>query len=197
MSRRSGFTLIEVVVSIVLTAVVALLVYGTVQAARDTQARLGDERRSLQSALAMRLVLENALANAQTAFLAADTMFVLDSRRDARGIPRDRLTFVAAGGLPPLSPGADWVVTLAPSSKGLSLVGGPIGVRTPHRLLATLPGVTGLAIRVRGRGGPSGWSPRWEFQGMLPSAVEVTYWSDAGPIGLPLTVSLALGRSPP
>ena len=40
MNRRSGFTLIEVLVSIVLTAVVSLLVYGAAQAARVTQARL-------------------------------------------------------------------------------------------------------------------------------------------------------------
>lgn len=194
MKRRAGFTLIEVMVSLVLAAVVALLVYGAVRAARDTQARLADERRSLQAALAMRLLLENALANAQTTFLAADTMFLLESRVGGRGEPRDRLTFVTSGDLPPLSPGADWIVTLEPTPLGLRLAGGPMGIRTPNRLLALLPGVTGLAIRVRDPGGPKDWSRQWNFQAVLPSAVELTYWSDSGPVGLPLTVSLALGQ---
>lgn len=193
-NRRSGFTLIEVLVSIVLTAVVALLVYGAAQAARDTQARIGDERQTLQKALAMRLLLEGALAGAQTALLAPDTIFLLESRVSARGIPQDRLTFVASGNLPPLSPGADWIVTLEPSREGLRLTGRPIGIRTPGRLLALLPGVTGLAVRVRDSGGEVNWSQEWNFQAVLPEAVELTYWTDSAPVGLPLTVSLALGK---
>jgi len=193
-SRKSGFTLIEVVVSIVLAAVVSLLVYGAALAARDTQARIAEERRSLQSALAMRLLLGGAIAGAQTTFLAADTIFMLESRRDARGIPQDRLTFVASGGFPPLSPGADWIATLEPTAQGLQLIGRPIGLRAPSRLLALLPGVTGLAIRVRVPKEHPDWSSEWNFPAALPAAVELTYWSDSGPVGLPLTASVALGQ---
>lgn len=192
--RRAGFTLIEVLVSIVLTAVVSLLVYGVVQAGRDTQARIADEHHSLLNALTMRLLLEGALAGAQTTFLAPDTMFVLENRVSARGIPQDRLTFVASGDLPPLSPGADWVVTLEPTGEGLRLTGGPLGIRTPSRLLALLPGVTGLAVRVKDPGGDTDWSQEWNFQAVLPAAVELTYWTDSGRVALPLTVSLALGK---
>lgn len=194
MSRRSGFTLIEVLVSMVLTAVVALLVYGAAQAARDTQARIADERETLQKALAMRLLLESSLAGAQTVLLAPDTMFVLESRVSARGIPEDRLTFVASGDLPPLNPGADWIVTLGPSREGLRLSGGPMGIRTPNRLLALLPGITGLAVRVMDPGGGPDWMEEWNFLAVLPHAVELTYWTDSGPVGLPLTVSLPLGE---
>ena len=193
MSRRSGFTLIEVLVSIVLTAVVSLLVYGAVQAARDTQARIADERHSLLSALAMRLLLEGALTGAQTTFLAADTMFVLENRVSPRGIPVDRLTFVASGDVPPLSPGADWIVTLEPTREGLRLMGQPIGIRGPSRLLALLPGVTGMEIRVRHTDVGPGWSDEWSSHAVLPEAVELTYWTDSGAIGVPLTASLAMG----
>ncbi len=193
MNRRLGFTLIEVLVTLVLTAVVSLLVYGAAQAARETQARIAAERESLQKALAMRLLLEGSLAGAQTALLAPDTMFVLESRVNARGIPQDHLTFVASGDLPPLSPGADWIVTVGPSREGLRLTGGPMGIRAPSRLLALLPGVTGLAVRVRDPGGEPDWVEEWNFLAVLPAAVELTYWTDAGPVGLPLTVSLPLG----
>jgi len=194
-SRRAGFTLIEVLVSLVLMAVVSLLVYGAAQAARETQARIMDQRRSLQSALAMRLLLEGALAGAQTVLLAPDTVFLLQSRVSGRGIPQDRLTFVASGDLPPLSPGADWIVTLEPTPRGLGLMGGPTGVRTPSRRLALLPGVTGLDVRVRNPEAGPDWLPEWKFPELLPQAVELTYWTDSGAVGVPLTVSLALGTA--
>ena len=194
MRRRAGFTLIEVLVSLVLMAVVSLLVYGAAYAARDTQARIVDERRSLQSALAMRLLLESALAGAQTALLALDTIFLLESRVNGRGIPQDRLTFVASGNLPPLNPGADWTVTLEPTPEGLQLMGGPMGVRTPSRRLALLPGVTGLNVRVRNPEGGLGWVPEWSFPELLPKAVELTYWTGSGSVGVPLTAFVALGQ---
>jgi prepilin-type N-terminal cleavage/methylation domain-containing protein len=193
-SRRSGFTLIEVLVSIILTAVVSLLVYGAVQAARNTQARIADERKSLQSALAMRLLLETALAGAQTTFFAADTMFVVEDRASPRGVPQDRLTFVASGDFPPLSPGADWIVTLEPAPQGLGLEGRPIGIRTPTRLLALLPGITGLGVKLRHPDVGPNWTDEWSFPAVLPEAVELTYWTDSGRVGMPLTISPALGR---
>jgi prepilin-type N-terminal cleavage/methylation domain-containing protein len=193
-SRRSGFTLIEVMVSIVLTAVVSLLVYGVVQAARDTQERIAEERHTLLSALAMRLVLQGALVGAQTTLLAVDTMLILENRVSARGTPRDRLSFVTSGDVPPLTPDADWMVTLEPTPRGLTLTGGPRGIRAPTRILARLPGVTGLAVRVRHPDIGEGWSQDWSQPGVLPEAVELTYWTDSGPVGVPLTVSLPLGQ---
>jgi prepilin-type N-terminal cleavage/methylation domain-containing protein len=193
-TRRSGFTLIEILVSIVLTAVVSLLVYGAVQAARDTEARAREEHHSLQSAFAMRLLLEGALAGAQTNFLARDTIFALDKRISPKGLPHDRLTFVTSGDIPPLSPGADWIVRLEATGQGLGLSGAPIGIRTPSRLLAFLPGVAGLRVRVRHPSLGPGWSDDWLPRAVLPEAVELTYWTDSGPIGVPLRVSLAMGR---
>jgi prepilin-type N-terminal cleavage/methylation domain-containing protein len=194
LGRRAGFTLLEILVSIVLASVVALLVYGVVQAARDTQARVTRDRESWQRALAMRLRLGDALAGAQPATQPGEAVFQLESLQDARGVPRDRVTFVAQGNLPPLSPGADWVVTLEPTPMGLRLAGRPVGVRAPARLLGLLPGGSGLAVRVRDPEGRIGWSPEWPRPTVLPSAVELTYWSGTDRIGRPLVVSLALGQ---
>jgi prepilin-type N-terminal cleavage/methylation domain-containing protein len=196
MRRGSGFTLIEVLVSIVLTGVVSLLVYGVAQGARDTVARIADDRHALQSAVAMRFLLQGALAAAQTSFGRADTVFVLENRVSARNLPQDRLTFVASGDFPPLSPGADWIVTLEPTPAGLRFVGAPRGYRTPSRVLALLPGVTGLAIRVLVGQKEPAWSQEWSFPTALPRAVELTYWTVSGPVGVPLKVSLALGQVP-
>jgi prepilin-type N-terminal cleavage/methylation domain-containing protein len=194
LSHRAGFTLLEMLVSIVLASVVALLVYGVAQAARDTQARVTRESEAWERALAMRLLLGAALAGAEPATQPGEAVFQLESRRDEGGVPRDRLTFVAQGSLPPLSPGADWVVTLEPTPSGLRLAGRPVGVRVPARLLGLLPGVTGLAVRVRDPDGRIGWSAQWERPALLPSAVELTYWSETGRVGRPLVVSLPLGK---
>lgn len=193
MSQRSGFTLIEVMVSIVLTAVVSLLVYGAVQAAHDTQSRIDRERHGLQSSLAMRLLLESALAGAQNLDLATDSVFLLVPSKSAQGIPHDRLTFVTSSDFPPLSPGADWIVTLASTAAGLRLTGGPLGVRTPARVLATLPGITGLRVRALHRQLTPGWVESWVARGRLPQAVELTYWTDRGPVGVPVVAALPLG----
>jgi prepilin-type N-terminal cleavage/methylation domain-containing protein len=193
-SKRSGFTLIEVLVSIVLTAVVSLLVYGAVQAARDVDSRLAEEHRSLQSALAMRLLLQSVLAGAQPLFLGSDTVFALEKRTSGRGKPADRLRLITAGELPPLTPGADWLVSLETTRHGLQLAGRPIGVRTPQRTLATLPGITGLRVRVRDSDSGPEWLDQWSFPAVLPQAVELTYWTDSGPVGVPLSVSLPLGK---
>ena len=193
MRPRAGFTLIEVLVSIVLTAVVSLVVYGAVGAARDTQSRITEERRSLQSALAMRLLLGGALAGTQATFLAPDTMFVLENRINGQGIPQDRITLATSGNFPPLSSGTDWIVTLEASGQGLRLVGRPMGIRAPARLLALLPGVTGLSIRVRHLDLGGNWSDEWPTPAVLPEAVELVYWTESAPVGVPLTVSLAMG----
>jgi prepilin-type N-terminal cleavage/methylation domain-containing protein len=190
LKSRSGFTLIEVLVSIVLTAVVSLLVYGAAQAARDTESRIGRERHGLESSLAMRMLLQSALADAQN--LALDGVFLLVPSR-TQGIPRDKLTFVTASDFPPLSGGADWIVTVEPSAAGLRLTGGPLGIRTPARVLATLPGITGLEIRVRHQQLAPEWTESWDSRWRLPQAVKLTYWTDAGPVGVPLVTALGAG----
>jgi prepilin-type N-terminal cleavage/methylation domain-containing protein len=193
-NRRAGFTLIEVLVSIVLTSVVSLLVYGAAQAARDTQARVAAERSSLQRALAMRLLLADAVTGAQTTFRAQDTVFRLENRVNGRGIPQDRLTLVSSGDFPPLSPGVDWTITLEPTPVGLLLSGRPRGLRTGPRRLALLPGISGLEILVKQTGKDPNWSSEWNFPTALPKAVQLTYWAESGPVGVPLTVRLALGQ---
>jgi prepilin-type N-terminal cleavage/methylation domain-containing protein len=190
-----GFTLIEVLVSIVLTSVIVLLVYGVAQVARDIQARTGDEWRSIQLALTWRLFIERALAGSQSSPLAPDSVFVLESRVDRGGIPQDRLTFVAPGEFAPLSPGADWIVKLEPTPSGLRLQGKPMGTRLADRVLGEVPGVTGLAVRVQDASfGVMTWSDQWDFPAALPDAVELTYWTHSGPIGSPIRVALALGN---
>jgi prepilin-type N-terminal cleavage/methylation domain-containing protein len=192
-SARRGFTLIELLVAIVLTGVVALLVYGAVGAATEVQARVGAERDALQSERAMRAAIEDALRNARPSAAYGDTVFELDDEISPTGRPADRLSFVAAGGLAPLTADADWVVTIEPSPDGLLLTGVPIGFAAPPRAAARLAGVTGLEVRALPAGASASWTDRWSARTELPRAVELTLWADSGAIGPPIVVAVPLG----
>lgn len=193
MSERRGFTLLEMIVAIVVTSVVALLVYGVADASFTTRARLDERRHALQTERGMRLILNEALRNARPAVRPGDQAFVLDDARDARGRPADRLTFVATGGFPPLTDESQWVVRLEPTADGVTLSALPLGVRGAHaRLLGRLAGTTGVDVRVRDAGS-SEWRSNWSFVSIVPAAVEVTFTSDAGVVGVPVRVALPLG----
>lgn len=191
MTRR-GFTLLELLVALVLAGVVALLVCGAIHAGADTEARLVAGRRRWQSQQAMRTLIEDALRNARPALRAGDAAFALQTRTSPDGVPQDRLTFVARGGFPPLTGDADWRVTIEETPAGLAAVAIPLGTRAPARIAGTLAGITGIEIRVQPpAGGP--WIRQWTLPAAFPRAVALTFWSDSGPSGAPLRVSLPLG----
>ena len=190
---RRGFTLLELLVAIVLAGVVALLVYGAAGAAAEVQERLGEQRGAVQSARAMRVAVGDALRNARPALAYGDTAFVLDDRTDESGRPADRLSFVAAGVLPPLTPDADWAVTIEPTPDGLVLAAVPLGFAEPRRVVARLAGVVGLDVRVLPPDRGQSWTDRWDQRAKLPRAVELTYWADTGALGVPLRLVLPAG----
>ncbi len=193
MRARAGFTLLELLVAIVLVGVVALLVYGVAGVAADTQQRLVDKQRVLQSENAMRATIHDALRNARPARRRGDTAFFLENRYDADGRPLDRLSFVTAGGLPPLTADADWAVTLEPSSSGLVMVATAVGVVAPPRVVVGLPGITGLDVQVQEMTHERGWSDRWRFPALVPRALALTYWTDDAPAGPTVVLALPLG----
>jgi prepilin-type N-terminal cleavage/methylation domain-containing protein len=187
---RRGFTLIELLLATVLTGVVALLVYGAAGAAADVQARVGARRDALQSERGMRTAIEDALRSARPSAAYGDTVFELDDEIGPTGRPADRLSFVAAGGLAPLTGDADWTVTIAASAEGLLLTGVPIGFAAPTPVAARWAGVTGLDVRALPAGAGASWTDHWSARTELPRAVELMLWADSGAIGPPIRVAL-------
>src|SRR2546425_11391855 len=120
-TRASGFTLLEVMVAIVLTGLVVLLAYGAAQVSYDAHARLRADVDALQEAQALRELLQDALRSARAPQRPGDPRFTLHA---------GRLSFVTAGGGPPLDPGYDWLVTIGAGSGGLGLFAIP-GGRAP------------------------------------------------------------------
>lgn len=192
MSQRRGFTLIEVMLAIALTGIVAVLVYGAAGIAMDTEARLVDHDRRLRSARAWQVVIEDGLRNLRANASYPRPTLVVSPGTDPLGTPRDRLEFVTAGGTPPLTGDADWLVTLEATEAGIALTALPIGVRAPARRVVGPATLTGLALRVLPQGDDAEWLAEWSDRQLLPRAIELTFWTDSGPAGPPILLTIPL-----
>src|SRR5690348_7934842 len=104
--------------AIVLTGVVALLAYGAAQVSYDAHARLTMDLETLQQARALRELLRDALRSVRAPQRPGDAPFMLHD---------GRLSFVTAGGGPPLDSDYDWLLTAMVNADGLELSATPVG----------------------------------------------------------------------
>jgi prepilin-type N-terminal cleavage/methylation domain-containing protein len=161
-----GFTLLEILVAVVLTSLVALIAYGALQVSLGARDRLGAAMAVEQRSRVTRELLVDVLRNTRTPQRQGDTTFTLDG---------DTLTFVAAGGGPPLDADCDWRVTITPGAGGLMFVATPVG-RSPMAVVAfRLPGVTRMDVRVLAPTGDE-WLDTWPASMVTPRAVAMTLW---------------------
>src|SRR2546421_2918378 len=183
-ARASGFTLLEVMVAIVLTGLVVLLAYGAAQVSYDAHARLRADVDALQEAQALRELLQDALRSARAPQRPGDPRFTLHA---------GRLSFVTAGGGPPLDPDYDWLVTIEPGADGLEFSATPVG-RAPATVVTfRVPGGPRWDVRALA---PSQlqWLEEWPQTTLLPRAAAVTVWHDSTQLGMPWQAPLFAGR---
>lgn len=180
--RNRGFTLLEVVVALVISAVVALLAFGTVSTAFDGQEQLERHQDLAEAQMIVRALLLDALRHPPEEGGAAmnDVLFEIDDRVDANGVPVDAVRFRSRGMAQPLGASREWTVELAASPEGLRLLAspGPDGGLAPIEALVT--GARGLEVRVLARTDEPIWSALWESPGRVPAAVALAFLSDAG-----------------
>src|SRR2546427_7851698 len=93
--------------ALVLTTLIVLLAYGAAQVSYDAHARLTADLRALQQTRALRELLQDALRSARAPQRPGDPLFTLHA---------GRLSFVTAGGGPPLDPDYDWLLTIGAGS---------------------------------------------------------------------------------
>jgi prepilin-type N-terminal cleavage/methylation domain-containing protein len=192
MRNRRAFTLLELIVSISVAGIIALLVYGSASAGFDTRDALARHRATSESELRARVVLADALRHASDEADAGVAAFDLVDATDPRGLPSDRLTFLTRGILPPLGASALWAVTLAPSANGLIISAAPAGAVARASLVARLDRVRGLDVQAMLPADLT-WNATWPSNGQLPAAVQLTFYDSAGSlVGAPLVVRLGL-----
>lgn len=179
-SDRSGFTLLEVMVAIVLTSVVALLAVAAAQVSVESQERLDASLRGVRSDRAVRQTLLDLLHNVRPPRRAGDTSLTLKG---------DTLRLVAAGAAP-LDPDYDWLVELHPGPGGLEFAAASLGRSPSARIAFRVPRVTRWEVSVLPPGGQA-WLREWSQSAVLPRGVAMTFWHDSVLLGPPLTVRLS------
>jgi prepilin-type N-terminal cleavage/methylation domain-containing protein len=194
--NRRAFTLLELIVSIAVAGVIALLVYGSANAGLDTRDALDRYRTGPEAEMRARLLLLDALRHASDEVDGGHVAFDLVDATDAQGLRADQLTFITRGVLPPLGASPRWTVTLAPTPAGLLLRAAPIaddGHASESVVLSTvLPAIRGVGIDVASAAAPT-WSASWASSGQLPSAVRITLLDSAGArVGAPIVARIGL-----
>lgn len=174
----TGYTLLEILVAIVLTSLVALIAYGAMQVSLGARDRLGTAMAVEQRARMTRELLVDVLRNTRTPQRQGDTTFTLAG---------DTLTFVAAGGGPPLDADCDWRVTITPDAGGLMFDATPVGRAPATEIAFRLPGVTRMDVRVLAPTGDE-WLVAWPASMVTPRAVVITLWNRGQRIEPPVRV---------
>jgi prepilin-type N-terminal cleavage/methylation domain-containing protein len=194
-SARRGFTLLELVVAIAVTGIVAMLAYGTLQAGIDTSERVDRAQTGVSADAIARSLLVDALRHLPEGGGAAmnDLLFTLEDRMDVEGRPADLLSFVSygVGGAPGSSAG--WIVTLGSADDGAWLRAAPLEIEDGGPLELRIAGAGGLDVAVLARTADVEWLDWWDLPGRVPAAVRIHFIDDSGsPIGAPIVVHAAL-----
>jgi prepilin-type N-terminal cleavage/methylation domain-containing protein len=187
-ARRTGFTLLEVMVAIVLTSIVVAVAYAMTQAGIDARTRLTTHLRAAQSTRAAREILRDAIRNARAAQSAGDP-------RGGVVLSNDTLSFVAAGGASPLDPDYDWRFSIAPGRGGLNVAATALGHAQPATVTFTIPDITRWSVWMLAPDGHT-WRTDWTEPVLMPRAVVIGFWNGNHLSGLPLHIALWPGESP-
>lgn len=193
MRSRRGFTLLELIVSIAIAGMIALLVYGSASAGFDTRDALARHAAGAEAELKLRSMLTDALRHASDESNPGSLTFELVDATDVRGMPMDRLTFLTRGIVPPLGASALWRVTISVSANGLVLAASPADAQSATaQVAAVVPQIRGLDVSVMSLADRS-WGNLWPSSGQIPSAVRVTMHDAEGRVaGAPVVVRLGL-----
>lgn len=193
MRNRRAFTLLELIVSIAVAGIVALLAYGSASAGFDTRDALARHRATTEAELRSRALLGDALRHASDeggATGALGSTFQLIDAVEPSGLPADRLSFFTRGVVPPLGASGLWSMTVVPTATGVGIVAEPVdGGAALH---AVFSGARGLNVEVMPIADRN-WTTAWPATNQLPAAVRLTFYdSTRATIGAPLVIRLGL-----
>lgn len=174
MRRTSGFTLIEMVVALVLTALVALLAYGSAEAGFTSQSRLDDFRREAQAQALMRSIVGRSLRHMAEAPPEASSALSLTRAVDRTGESSEKLTFLTRGVSGPLGAGALWRMTLERRPDGLLLIAVPLDDTDQGPIETRVPGIVNFSARFMRSVADGVWQEEWHSR-QAPAAVEISF----------------------
>jgi type II secretory pathway component PulJ len=194
MSARSGFTLLDLIVSIAVTGIIALLVYASAAAGFDTRDALARHRDGAESELRVRALLVDALRHASDDADPGQPAFEIVDAIDSHGLPADQLTFLTRGVVPPLGASALWRVTIAATPTGLVLNASLVDAdaNASPAVVATMGDVRGLDVEAMPLAERT-WATAWASTQQLPAAARLTLYDATGrAVGAPVVARIGL-----
>ncbi len=176
---KRGFTLVEVIVARMLTGVVALLAYGSMQAGFDSSDRISTYRSRAEAEALMRSILIDALRHPAEAPSGGPQSLQV-STVTVDGTTSNVLSFVTRGVIAPLGASSPWIMTVGPSPSGLSLSAKSLEDPSQPAINAVLGSVRRLRVRVLRSTEGAVWEGGWSSQREIPAAIEIAFVDSAG-----------------
>lgn len=177
--RRAGFTLVEAILALAITGVVAALSYAALSAGLDTDQRVR----------AMGTVADD---DTRWRALAGDALrHVLDAAQPGQPALRtgpNLAAFRTSALGTPSGAGAAWSVRLSVQDSAAVLTA--INEETNAELVARIPGISALRVRAQSLGSSGDWQEDWT-SASPPPAVRIDFVSRSGTVQ-PLVVSVGL-----
>lgn len=210
-SRRAGFTLIEVITAIALTAIVTAIASAAVASASDARATTLRHQLTLDAESRFRVVLTDMLRHAPAADAVNEPLLRITPHEgvtigdvadgdvtndDVTGANGDmQLVFLSQGVSQPFGTGRIWRVTVRPGANGIELLAEAIGRGDPLvPLRTTLPHRRRLRVAVleAAAAGTSQWRNDWPVERSRPALVKLTLEGSPGTMpAAPLVVDLS------
>ncbi len=182
--RRGGFTLIEVITAIALTAIVTAIASAAVASASDARATTLRHQVTVDAESRFRVLLADMLRHAPAADAVDEPLLRISAHSDPSGTSRDmQLVFLSQGVSQPFGTGRIWRVTVRSGAHGVELDAEAIGrgdALIP--LHAVLPHRRGMRVAVleAATNGAVQWREDWPVERTRPALLKLTFEGDVG-----------------
>lgn len=168
--RRGGFTLLELMIAIVISGLVALLAYSAIAAGLGTLERVEAHRRATQTRALARPLISDALRHIADAGVETTNVFQVTQTSADGGAS---LVFLSRGIENPLGASGLWKVTLSTSERGLGIAAVSLEDSTQSPITSVIPGVREIRVRLLPTEQDKLWVTNWQAPRQHPYAVKI------------------------
>jgi len=194
--RRPGFSLIELMIALVVTSLIASLAYSVARAGNDTSERLSSHQREGEATAVTFQLIADAVRHAEPGVRGGTDVFEVTNVVGPAGTRSSELTLLTRGIVAPLGSSELWTVHLETTRAGLTIEAGPVSNSEP-RIRTVLRNVGALQVRALPRGTGASWTTDWPTPDIAPTAVELTFVTQSAARPLPpLIARVGLERAP-